>query len=365
MKVLFLVSNLRASNGVSSFAINYFRHLNHTEIQLDFALYADRPSPYYKELESCGSQIFFLPSIKNIKQQLQVCNHILTEGQYDIVHDNTLHISLPMMWCAQRHHVPVRILHSHSAKLGETKIKAYRNHLFLPILRSLVTDYAACSILAGKGMFGEETYTYIPNVVNVQKYSFNSRKRIEIREKMGVNSKRIIGTVGRIANQKNPFFALQVIKALLAQMPNVEYWWIGSGDLDDKVKKYAKSLGIAKHVKFWGSRNDVIHLYQAIDCFFLPSLFEGLPVTGIEAQAMGLPMVVSDSVTKEMVYTDLVDYVDLHQPVEVWADHLQRALQRTIHREKYANDLRNSVFSDELCGENLMNIYIKLLNKNS
>ena len=118
---------------------------------------------------------------------------------------------------------------------------------------------------------------------------------------------------------------------------------------------------LSDRVKLLGSRNDVLELYQGMDAFFLPSLFEGLPLTGVEAQAMGLPMVVSDTVTNEMVYTDLVDYVSLSESVEVWAKHLKKALNRKVNRESYSDRLKQSVFSDVGCGERLMNLYTEML----
>lgn len=363
MKVLFLVPNLRASNGVASFALNYFRNMDPGEVHIDFALYQDRASPYYGEIRERGCEIFILPSVKHMKEHLRACDKILREGHYDIIHDCTLHISLLMMLCARNHHVPVRLLHSHSAKMGETKKKEIRNRLFMPVLRSLATDYAACSKLAGKAMFGKRDFTYIPNVVDSRKYMYNEVERLKIRGKYNSKNKRIVGTVGRLAPQKNPIFAMDVFKKFSESCRDVEYWWIGNGDMDRQVKDYAEKIGIADHVRFWGGRDDVIELYQAMDVFFLPSLFEGLPVTGIEAQAMGLPMVVSDTVTNEIVYTDLVDYVSLASPLSAWSDHLQAALSRNVRREAYAEQLKASLFSDVQCGERLRDVYQRMLEK--
>lgn len=259
--------------------------------------------------------------------------------------------------------MPVRLLHSHSAKMGETKKKEIRNRLFMPVLRSLATDYAACSKLAGKAMFGKRDFTYIPNVVDSRKYMYNEVERLKIRGKYNSKNKRIVGTVGRLAPQKNPIFAMDVFKKFSESRRDVEYWWIGNGDMDRQVKDYAEKIGIADHVRFLGGRDDVIELYQAMDVFFLPSLFEGLPVTGIEAQAMGLPMVVSDTVTNEMVYTDLVDYVSLASPLSAWSDHLQAALSRNVRREAYAEQLKASLFSDVQCGERLRDVYQRMLEK--
>ncbi len=363
INVLALVHNLRPANGVASFAMNYFRKIDPNEVHMDFALYADRPSPYYKEIEQAGGSIYILPKVKDIKNHLKKCNEILTTKNYDVIHDNTLHISIPMMWCAKKNRIPVRILHSHNTKLGETHRKEVRNKLFLPLLRGLTTDYAACSELAGKAMFGKKRFRVIPNVINTERYYFSENVRNCIRVETKTESKLIIGTVGRISEQKNPFFAVDVFAELLNVVPNAEYWWVGSGELDKQVAQYADSKGLSENVRFLGSRTDVVDLYQIMDCFFLPSLFEGLPVTGVEAQAMGLPMVVSDTVTDEMVYTDLVDFVGLSESAETWAKHLKKALDRKVNREIYSDKLKQSVFSNVGCGERLTNLYKEMLRK--
>ena len=363
ISVLMLIPNLRVSNGIASFAMNYFRNLDHQQVHMDFALYEERPSPYYDEIRQVGGKIFFLPSVKNIRSHIKVCMEILEQGYYDIVHDNSLHITLPMMACAKVCCVPVRILHSHNSKMGETRYKEMRNRLFLPILRSMATDYMACSNAAGYTLFGRNCFTVMPNVISTKKFVFDQNKRKNIREKLGAGSKYVIGVVGRLARQKNPFFAIDVFQEFINICPNAELWWVGNGPLEDDVNQHIKSKGLINAVRLLGSRNDVVDLYQAMDVFFMPSLFEGLPLTGVEAQAMGLPIVVSGTITNEMMYTDLVDFVSLSGSVGVWANHLKKALDRKVNRGSYSDKLKNSVFSDIECGERLTNLYTKLLYK--
>lgn len=362
IRVLMIVPNLRVSNGVVSFVMNYYRNVVGNDIRIDLALYDDIPSPYYKELKK-NSKIYILPPIKKLREHIAVCNKVMDE-KYDVVHDNLMHISIPMMWCAKRKGVPVRILHSHNAKMGETFLKEVRNKFFLPVLRGLATDFVSCSELAGKAMFKNREFIVLPNVIQTDKYHFDENVRTLVRKKMNTTDKFVVGTVGRLADQKNPFFAMDVFECLQKQVPNAEYWWVGSGSLDDQVKAYVEKKGLSGKVKLLGSRNDIVDLYQGMDVFFLPSLFEGLPVTGVEAQAMGLPMVVSDSITKEMVYTDLVDYVDLKELKEVWAKHLEDTMGKKIERSKYAEQLKYSEFSNYRCGKNLLYIYIEMLKKN-
>ena len=363
LKVLILVPNLRVSNGVASFAMNYFKAIDHSAIHMDFAVYADIPSPYYDVIKEAGSTVYALPAVRHLKQHLRECRRILRQGNYDIVHDNTLINSLPMMMCAKQAGVPVRILHSHSSRLGETELREKRNKLFVPLLKKLSTDYAACSATAAASMFGSSPYFWIPNIVLEQNATFSAERRSEIRQKMGAGrEKTIIGTVGRITPAKNPFFALEVINSLTTGRQDYEYWWIGSGAQDEEFRKKIAELG-NKNIKLLGSRDDAPDLYQAMDVFFLPSRFEGLPLTVVEAQAMGLPCVISDVITPEVDYTDLVKRVSPDEPVSVWVSALEKQAGRIGDRRPYTDELRNSEFTEHKAGERLDAYYRRLIDR--
>ena len=363
IKVLEVVPSLYVANGVASFVMNYLNGLDHERVKVDIAAYKDGPSVYYSRVTELGGKVYFLPSIKNPIKHLQVCHRILSEGNYDVIHDNTLHISIPLMWCAKRLNVPVRILHSHNAKLGETKAKEIRNAIFKPMLKSFATNYLACSQVAGQMMFGSKHFDILPNVISVEKFVYNEELRSVIRSKMDAQNKLVVGTVGRIAPQKNPLFALEVFESFLKGHPNAAYWWVGDGPLADQVKTYIKDKGLTDHVKLLGSRSNTVEFYQGMDVFLLPSLFEGLPVTGVEAQAMGLPCVVSDNVTNEMAYTDLVDFVSLDESPRVWADHLNAVCHKKQCRSEYSKILKNSDYSDETCGEKMEKMYMSCIEK--
>lgn len=360
IRVLMLLPNLRVSNGVTSYAMNYFNKINHNSVHMDFAIYKKKESPYEDEILSSGSKIFLLPPVKNLPAHVKACIDILKNEHYDIIHDNSMLVTYPIMRIAKKY-VPVRILHSHNSKLGETAKKEKRNACFLPFLLRQADAYASCSNLAAKAMFGDASYEFIPNFVDAGNYHFDESVRQRIRRDMKVGNKKIIATVGRMAAQKNPFFALDVFEVVAEREPDAEYWWIGSGPLDKDVSEYAGKLKHKDRVKLLGSRNDMKDLYQAIDLFFLPSLFEGLPVTGVEAQAMGLPCIISDSVTREMVYTDLVEFVSLRSSKEDWANVVCQKLEETNIRRDRGRELLNSRFSSTTAGKFLEGYYRRLL----
>lgn len=363
MRVLMLVPNLRIANGVASFVMNYLRNVDHDAVRVDIAAYGRGESPYYAEVESFGGKVYFLPDVKNLPSHIRACRRILHEGQYDVVHDNTLHISLPMMRCAKQAGVSVRILHSHSSKMGETAVKNLRNSALRPVLCSLATEYLACSRLAGRTLFGKRAFTVLPNVIQTEKYRFDEAVRDSVRERMHAADKLVVGTVGRLADQKNPFFAIDVFEALLKQVPNAEYWWVGSGNLEQRVRRYVREKGLSEQVRLLGSRNDVVDLYCAMDVFFLPSLFEGLGIVAVEAQAMGLPCVVSDVLPLEVEYTNLLKRCSLSDSVKKWGEKIAGLQYINYDRKQYHGELKQSVFSDVGCGERLRKMYERFLKK--
>lgn len=358
-----VVFNLCVANGVSSFVMNYFRKLDHNEIVMDFIVYQDVESPYKKEILQAGGKIHVIPSIKDIKQHIEESKKVIIDGQYDIIHDNILILSYFIMHYAKKYNVPVRILHSHNSKLGVNYWKKIRNRLFLPLLVEQATDYFACSDLSAECIFGKKSYTFIPNVVDGVSLQFSQKIRNRIRSDMGATDNIVITTVGRLAEQKNPFYAVDVIRALKKNNKDIEYWWIGDGPLEKKVKEYILKKHAESYIHLLGRRTDVMNLYQGADVFFLPSIFEGLPVTGVEAQATGLPCFVSDTITKQFIYTDLVQTFSVKNSPESVARIFAEWLI-TVHmnrdRTKYIKILENSRFCDQQAGQFLESVYKKL-----
>lgn len=363
IKVLMVVFNLSVANGVSSYVMNYFRNLDHNKIIMDFVVYQDVETPYSKEIIDNGGHIFKVPSIKNLYSHMNTSKKIICQGQYDIVHDNILILSYFIMHYAKKYKVPVRILHSHNSRLGETKYKELRNKWLLPVLLNTANAYFACSDLAAQALFGKRPYVFVPNVISVKKFSFNESIRERVRNQFHCGNKFIIGTVGRLAAQKNPFYAIDTVIKAYEYNHNIQYWWIGSGPLMDRVRTYIKEKGATSYIRLFGSRNDIADLYQAMDLFFLPSLFEGLPVTGVEAQAMGLPCLLSDTITKEVVYTDLVTFFSINTPAEIVSTHFMNIRHELSgeQRKKYYRLSLNSIFSDTKAGEYLLKKYYEYL----
>lgn len=365
IKVLMVLPNLRPSNGVTNFVMNYFRGINHNEVQIDFATLSYRESPYLEEVQKVGSKVFILPSLaRHPVKHIKKCREIIENGNYDIVHDNTLIQSIPIMWMARKQ-VKARLLHSHSTKMGESGLKERINCAFMPFLINIATHYSACSTNAGKAMFGERTFSVIPNVIDTSKFLADNKRRELVRKESQVVGKKVIGTVGRLAEPKNPFFAFDVFEEVIKSLPNVEYWWIGSGPLDEYAAQYIEKKGLSKKVHLLGSRDNMPDLYSAMDVFFLPSKFEGFGLACIEAEAAGLPCVISSEFPQEVDLTGNVKFLPLTADKNKWAHEIISALGTNVDRVQANEICRNSYFSRNESGNILVNEYKSIIKRQS
>lgn len=321
MKILYVVKNMRLANGVTSYAMNYYRKLvNSNDIKIDFLVVNDIGSPYYDEIKANGGRIYLMPSYrKNIFATIKYLLNLFKKEKYDIVHSHVLNSGSIILKLAKYYGVPVRILHAHATKSGDTKLKEIRNKFFISISLANSNAYFACSKLAGDYLFTKRKYTVINNAVDLEKYKFNLQLRNQIRKEYSTDNKLIVLTVGRFTKQKNPFFIVDIISAIKKRMIDFEFWWFGNGVLEEEVRKYAKECGVDDCINFFGANDKVSEFYSAADVFILPSLFEGLPVVGIEAQISGIPCVFSNKITKEVQISNLCEFIPIDAP-DFWAD---------------------------------------------
>lgn len=361
MKILFVVKNMRLSNGVSSYVMNYYRELNGKEFQFDFLVVSDVGSPYYKEIAENGSKIYIMPSYK--KHPLKTVSYlksIFKENDYDIVHSNVFNSGALILMIAKKYKVPVRILHSHATQTGDKKWKEIRNKFFCSISLHYANKYFSCSHLAGDYIFDKDNYYVISNAIDIEKYSYNSTLRKKIREEKKCTDKFIVMTVGRFTKQKNPYFIVDIVKKLKNRDNNIIFWWFGNGDMEYAVKKYAEENDVLDVIKFYGASDKVNEYYSAADIFILPSLYEGLPVVGIEAQVSGLPTLLSDKITTEAQISDYTKFISIDS-ADIWAKEI---FDFANFKREY--NLKNVDFDEYKIknkSNDLANIYKSILNE--
>ena len=248
------------------------------------------------------------------------------------------------------------IVHTHSTSTN--------HHLANVVMRYPMMYIAqvrlACSKAAGDWLYGNQKYMVLNNAIDLGKYRFDPQKREQYRKEFGVKEEEfLIGHIGHFTLQKNHFFLLNVFKAYHSQNPKAKLVLIGDGPDQQEVKKAAKDLGIWNQVVFTGRRSDAVYIYSAMDLFLLPSRWEGLPVVMIEAQANGLPMLVSDVITRDAGCTDRVCWKSLSTGYDAWAEEIGEIAALPCAR---TDDLTSSICA---CGydihkeaDTLRNIYM-------
>lgn len=360
MKLLYVVKNMRLSNGVASYAMNYYRSLKEQMERFDFLVISDVGSPYYQEIEEDGNHIYLMPSYKKSPHKIiYFLKKLFKENQYDIIHCHVLNSGSLVLHEAKKQGIPVRILHSHATKTGDKKWKEYRNRLFTAVSLKNANYYFACSHLAGDYLFGTKDYTVINNAIDLSKYSFSPQKREELRSKGECGNKLIVGTVGRMTRQKNPFFTLQIVKSMKDKKKDFEFWWFGDGELENEIKEKAKELGVIDRIRFFGACKEVYAYYSALDVFVLPSVFEGLPVVGIEAQVCGLPSLFADTITAEVGISRNARFIGLDS-LENWIREIETAA--LADRQENIASLNIDSYKIETQSSVLLQKYISLLN---
>ncbi len=310
--------------GVEAVVMNYYRHIDRNAVQFDFFVDNDSSCPQKEEIESLGGKIYMVPPYQQINKYLSALTKLFKENKYKIVHSHLNTLSVFPLYAARRAGVPVRIAHNHStAAKGETK-KNIMKYALRPFAKINATHYAACSRYAGEWLFGKKSMergevTIFNNAIDLDKFRFDPAVRDEVRRELSIENKFVVGHVGRFCFQKNHEFLIDIFAEVHKQNPNSVLLLVGGGELLDEIKQKINNLSLDQNVIILQNRSDVNRLYQAMDVFVLPSHYEGLPVVGVEAQAAGLPCVLSDAMTKETKMTDNAVMLNLNDGTEKWA----------------------------------------------
>lgn len=327
--------------GAEAMIMNYMRKINREVIKFDFLTNRDYRAAYEDEIESLGGKVYHMCPMYpgKFRQYKKEVRDFLTEHpEYKIIHSNLEERSYLPLKVAKKMGVPVRISHSHNRPLGVNP-KLIVRYYFRFMLKYYNTHKFACGVEAGDWLYGRKNRDEVivmKNAVDAMQYRYNKQIQDSMREELGIQGKKVIGHVGRFFPQKNHGFLIDIFKAVHDKDSNTVLLLVGGGEADDALKNQIRdkveSLGLTDCVQFLGVREDVDKVVQTFDVFLLPSLFEGLPVTMVEAQAAGLPCVISDKVPIQCDITGNVDVVALEDSVDKWADVI---LDRAYHFEKY------------------------------
>lgn len=325
--------------GVESVVMNYYRNIDRSKIQFDFICDEDSTNIPCAEIESLGGKVILIPPYQKVIKYHKELKRVLKEGNYKIVHSHINTLSVFSLFAAKCAGVPVRIAHSHSTTNKKEKNKNLMKQLLRPFGKVFATDYMCCSELAGRWLFGDKEYDkgnvyLLNNAIDLDKFKYDEVVRREKRKELNIDDDTlVIGHVGRFVEQKNHRYLIDIFNEVHKQNEKSILLLVGQGPLMEEIKEKVKSLGIEDSVKFLGQRNDISELYQAIDLFLFPSLYEGLGMVVIEAQCSNLPCVVSTEVPETVKININIEFVDLSDDSSYWWLKIKKVLNDTFDRK--------------------------------
>lgn len=310
--------------GAETMMMNYYRHIDRTKVQFDFLVHRQERGAYEDEIEKLGGNIYRTMPI--YPQNFYIYQNKLREffkehEEYKIIHSHMSELSYLALKEAKKLGVPIRICHAHSSPRG-FDLKMIMRQFFKIKMRAYITHMFMCSLNAGSWLFGEKNLNKCirqRNAIDAKKFSFNIDISKKIKQELNIENKFVIGHVGRFFKPKNHDFIIDIFKTVYNENNKAVLLLVGDGPLKKNIEEKVSFWGLNDRVIFAGVRADVSSLLQSMDVFLFPSLFEGLPVTVIEAQAAGLNCIVSDTITQELNITGLVAYMSLQDSPEIWA----------------------------------------------
>lgn len=336
IRILHVVTYM-GRGGLETMIMNYYRHVDRSKLQFDFLVHRFERAEYDDEIEAMGGVIYRLPRLVpwSISYKNALNGFFADHREYQIVHVHQDCLSSVILKAAEQNKVPVRIAHSHSS--SQNKNLKYLVKLFYRRqIPKYATDLFACSKDAGNWMFCGAPFHIVNNAIDTKKYIYSQEIRSSMRTHLGISEDQlVVGHVGRFNPVKNHKFLLDVFAKLTELDANAVLLLVGDGELRTQAEEKASKLGLADKVIFTGVRSDIPALMQAMDVFVFPSLYEGLGIAVVEAQAAGLPCFISDKVPLDCKKTDLVKQIPLQAPPEQWAEQILAA-QSSERKDTYS-----------------------------
>jgi len=363
MKRVLQIVDCMDSGGIQAFIMNIYRMIDKEEIQFDFLVFRQRKQLYEDEILALGGKIFKLPSRRSnaFKCRKALNEFFKVHNEYNVVHYHTSSLSfIDPLIVAKKYNIPIRIVHAHSTKAPGNRIHTALHYCNRLRINNIATHFFACGELSAKWMYHmpkENKVVIINNGIKLDDYVFDPMKRDRIRNELNLDDAFVIGHVGRFSAVKNHIFIIKVLERIIQRntLKNVKLILIGDGEEMEMIKKKATEIGIIDKVLFLGQRNDICLLLQSMDCFLMPSLYEGFPVAALEAQAVGMPCFLSDTITSDVKLKDNVFLLSLDHPIDEWCELIENRHERICNNIL----LKNNGYDISYTIQQLKNVYLR------
>jgi glycosyltransferase involved in cell wall biosynthesis len=360
--------------GVETWLLNVWRNIDRERFQFDFCTFGDHAGLYAPEMEKLGARVIPCPKGRNVFSLGRRFRKILREGHYDVVHSHVLYFSGAVLRWAKQEKIPARIAHAHSTSDGKQTSamrRIYRRRMRAWIQKNSTKGLAASTHAAatvfGAGWAQDPRFRVLYYGIELQAFE-GELNRAELRGELAIpEHSPVVGHVGRFVEAKNHRFLLRVARELLTKRPEAHFLLIGDGPLREGVEAEARAIAPGNQIHFLGVRKDVPQLLRgAMDIFLFPSLWEGLGLALVEAQAAGLPCLASDAVPRDaIVVPELVHSSPLADGAEEWAAKLLTLLRQAPRdRNGHLGAFRRSHFSIDRSVQSLSELYVQSIARN-
>ena len=362
-KILHVVSGMNAG-GMETMIMNYYRNIDKNKYQFDFLINDPNKCFFEEEIIKLGGKIYRVPyQRENIFKNHLGVRKVLSENNYDVIHMHQgITYYYPLKY-AKKIGIKNRIIHNHGINRKFLKyLKIYNNFFARKRISSLGNNYISCSKDVLNHIFSDKiiedrNYTILPNAIDINRFRYSEQKRKKIRKEFEIGDKTLFIHIGTFTIPKNHIFLIEVFEKYLKENSDSVLLLVGNGELKKEIIGLVKNKKIEENVIFAGIRNDVEDLLSASDIMLFPSLYEGLPLTLIEAQANGIDIISSNNVSLECKISDLIHFVSIDNS-DKWIDEIKQRKKRK-NRTKYNDDLKKSDFSIDKATKKLETLYDK------
>lgn len=356
MKRICIYCDKFESGGIEAYLCNVLTHMNLSDLEVDVVAAQISQSVFVQRMRTKGIKFYQLSGALQSLSKNHRRFRTLLQKKYYAIYCNIFHaLSMWYLWAAKRAGVPIRIAHSHNSDLrpsGTRQVKLAVHWLARQMFASAATQMWACSMPAMEFMFPKRMLQghmvqLIPNGIETRNFCFDADVREKVRIELHLEKSLVIGNIGRLCAQKNQSFLMDAFQIVHRQIPSSRLLLIGDGEERFYLQKKAEQLGVKDAVLFMGLQEDIPQLLWAMDIFALPSIFEGLPITAIEAQTAGLPCIFSDRITREAVVMPNVVHMPLEYGAAVWADAILQIKENVYARDEAAIEMKKRGFDIE------------------
>ncbi len=345
VRILHIVGAM-VPGGMENFIMNLYRQMDRSRFQFDFIVHQRSDNDLCREIEAMGGRVYQLPRLtKKPVQNLRDIARIVRENHYPVVIRHTANALVAPQLLAAKCAGAVTVCHSHN----ETDPQRVLHVLGRILLRRAADVRLACSEKAGRWMFGNQSFEVVHNAIDLENFAYREEKAQRIRDEFGLEGRHVYGNIANFIASKNHLYLLDIYAEIRKLDPEARFFCLGEGDLRPEIEEKIHALQLDEHVVLTGIRKDAADFMSCMDVLIFPSRFEGLPLTLIEAQAAGLPSLIADTITKDVIITEgVVRSESIEEPAAKWAKEavelaiagegtaLERAQRRRCQTERMA-----------------------------